>query len=113
MPRGGVRTHAGGCGESHQAALVCREKCYEHLEEDDEEKLHYLVFVIAASKTFVKSTYAMWLRYFDESEGSQSGMVVEALLSYWLSWFVLLSGLEDDLDAYVFPLPVFLRRGRG
>lgn len=43
------------------------------LEEGDEEKLQYLTFAMAASKTFGKSTYATWLIHFDEGEGSQSG----------------------------------------
>lgn len=39
-----------------------------------------------------KSTYASWIRYFDEGEESCSGLVLEALLAYWLSWFILPKG---------------------
>lgn len=37
---------------------------------------------MTASKTSSKSTYATWLRYFDEEKGSQSGFLVEELLTY-------------------------------
>lgn len=39
-----------------------------------------------------KSTYVSWICYFDEGEGSQSGLVLEALLPYWSSWFIPSSG---------------------
>lgn len=59
---------------------------------------------MTSSKTFGESTYMSWLRYFGEGEGNQSGVVLEALLSYRLSWFVVLSGEEDGLDNYMFLL---------
>lgn len=34
--------------------------------------------------------------------------MVEALLSYWLSWYIHSSDLEDGIDAYVFPLAIRL-----
>lgn len=37
--------------------------------------------------------------------------MVEALLAYWLSWFVLPSGLEDGLNDYVIPLAILLAKG--
>lgn len=37
--------------------------------------------------------------------------MLEALLSYKLSWFVLSSGPQDGLNAYVFPLALLLARG--
>lgn len=36
---------------------------------------------------------------------------MEALLAYWLSWFVLPSGLQDGQNAYVFPLAILLVKG--
>lgn len=44
------------------------------LEEKDEAKLQ----AMASSKTSGKSTYALRLQYFDEDEGSQNSMVLEA-----------------------------------
>lgn len=38
--------------------------------------------------------------------------MLEALLSYWLSWFVLLSWLEDGLNTYVFPVAILLVKGK-
>lgn len=49
---------------------------------EDEVKLRYLTFAMTASKTSSKSTYAIWLRFFNEKEGSQSEYVVHAFLSY-------------------------------
>lgn len=36
---------------------------------------------------------------------------LEAMLSFWLSWHVLLSGPEDGINAYVFPIAIRLARG--
>lgn len=41
--------------------------------EEDDKKLQYLTFAMATSKKSSKSTYATWLRYFDEREGSTGG----------------------------------------
>lgn len=37
--------------------------------------------------------------------------MLEALLSYLLSWFVLPSGPEDGLNSYVFLLAILLAKG--
>lgn len=47
--------------------------------------LQFLIFTMRAFKMTGKSTYITWLRYFDEVEGSQSGLVLKTMLSYWLS----------------------------
>lgn len=52
------------------------------LEEDDEEKLQYLISAMAVSNTYRKSINVTWLRYFDEGEARQSRLVMEALISY-------------------------------
>lgn len=52
----------------------------------------FLTSGIAASKTSDKSSYATWLRFFDNGEGSHRGLVLEALFSYWLSRFLLPMG---------------------
>lgn len=66
---------------------------------------------MASSKTSKKSTYASWIRYFDEGEGNQGALVLDVLLSYWLSWFVLPIRLEDDLNSSLFPLAILLVKG--
>lgn len=66
---------------------------------------------MTASKTSSKSTYASWLKYFNEGEGSRKRLVLEALLLYWFSWLVLSSGPEARLNIYVFPLAIHLTKG--
>lgn len=36
---------------------------------------------------------------------------MEAFLSYWLSWYVLLSNRKDVLDPYIFPLAILIAKG--
>lgn len=59
-----------------------------------------------------KSSYSSWIRYFDEGEGRNIGLTLEALLVYWLSWFIFLSGSEDSLNGYVLPLVNLLAKGK-
>lgn len=66
----------------------------------------------AALRISNKSTYTSWIRYFYKGEGRGKRVMVEALLSYWPSCFILLRGPEDRIDAYVFPLLSASRRGR-
>lgn len=42
------------------------------LKGDDEAKIYNLTFVVTASQISGKSTYASWLRYFDEVEGNRN-----------------------------------------
>lgn len=37
--------------------------------------------------------------------------MLETLLSYQLSWFVLLSGPDDGLNTYMFPPAILLAKG--
>lgn len=39
------------------------------------------------------------------------GTTMEAMLSYWLSQFVLPIGLEDGINFYVFPMVICLAKG--
>lgn len=55
--------------------------------------------------------YASRISYFDESEEGRSGLVLEALLAYWLSWFIIPSGPGDGLSGYVLPLVILLEKG--
>lgn len=50
--------------------------------ENDNGKLEYLNNAIIVLKSSTKATYILLIYFFDEGEGSQSGLVVEALLSY-------------------------------
>lgn len=47
-----------------------------------------------------------------EGRGWKKNVTVEAFLSFWLSRYVLPSGPEDGINAYVFPLAVRLARGK-
>lgn len=40
-----------------------------------------------------------------------SEIVLEAMLAYWLSWYVLPSGHEDGINPYVFPIAIRLTKG--
>lgn len=55
------------------------------LGENNTGKLEYLNFSLTASKSSNKATYLSWVLFFVEKEGSQNGVVVEALPSYWLT----------------------------
>lgn len=59
-----------------------------------------------------KSTYASWIRYFYKGERSLIRVVLEAVLAYSLSWFILPSGLEDGLNNYAFPFAILLAKGK-
>lgn len=50
------------------------------LEGVDQIKLKYPTAVMTALRSSEKSTYAMWLSFFNEGDGSRSNFVVEALL---------------------------------
>lgn len=54
------------------------------LEGKDEEILRNLTSALLLSRTSGKSTYASWIRRFDEGAGRYSDMVVEAMLPYWV-----------------------------
>lgn len=44
--------------------------------------------------------------------GVKSDIEFEALVSYWLSWYVLPTGPEDGISLYVFPLVIRLPKGQ-
>lgn len=52
-------------------------------------KTKYLRAAMDASKTSSKSTYGLWLWFFDEGDVSMSSYVVEAFLAYQLPFYVL------------------------
>lgn len=46
-----------------------------------------------------------------KKDGNRPGFVVEAFLSYWLSWYLLLGGLGDGLNMFVFFVGYFDHEG--
>lgn len=52
------------------------------------------------------------MKYFTSGSGVKSELELEAMLAYWLSWYVFASGPEDGLNHYVFFLAVILGRGQ-
>lgn len=55
------------------------------LSEEDEVKLILLNEALSDSKAKGKSTYTTWVNYFTEGAGVKSGIVLEAILAFWLS----------------------------
>lgn len=78
---------------------------------DDEGviRLSLLDEALTASK-HKGSTYNSF-SFFSSGPGAASEVKVEAMLSFWLSWYVLTSGPEDGINAFVFPLAIHLARG--
>lgn len=79
-------------GDTHDRVIV--------LDEEDHKKLKFLKKAYSESKTL---TYPSSIRYFETGKGKDNNYLVEVMLSYRLSWFVLPSSLEDGLDTFVFP----------
>lgn len=63
------------------------------------------------SNTKGKSTYTTCVSYFTEGAGVKTSIVLEAMVAFWLSWYVLPCGLEDEIHPYVFSLAVKLAKG--
>lgn len=78
---------------------------------DGEIRLTLLNEALVASKHKRKSTYNTWVSFFTNGPGVASEVRVEAMLSFWLSWYILPSGPKDGLNAFVFPLAIHLARG--
>lgn len=75
------------------------------LEGEDKDKLGRLTEVVSYNKSAHKSC----IHYFYESR--VSGLVLETLLAYWLSWFISPSG-QDRLSSYIFSSAILLAKGR-
>lgn len=58
-----------------------------------------------------KSTYNTWVTYFTEGPGTASEVRLEAMLVLWLSWYILPSGPEDEINSFVFSLAIRLGKG--
>lgn len=81
------------------------------LDDEGEIRLSLLNEALVASKHKGKSTYNSWVSFFTSGPGEANEVKVEAMLSFWLSWYVLPSGPEDGINAFVFPLAIRLARG--
>lgn len=64
------------------------------LDEADKKKLKALNKALSESKSSNKSMYASWARHFIVGMGVGSDINFEAILAYWLSWYVLLAALR-------------------
>lgn len=51
------------------------------------------------------------MRWFTEVPGIASKVVLEAMLAFWLSWYVLPRRPEDGINSYVFSLAIRLTKG--
>lgn len=71
-------------------------------DEADKKELEMLNMAIPRSKSSKKSTYASLARYLDFRMEIGNDIEFEAMLAYWLSWYVLPSSSEGDLNPYVF-----------
>lgn len=80
------------------------------LDETGEKKLEAVTIAYSGSKTSNKSTHNSWLSYFETGKRWNSEIKLEAMLSYWLSWYILLSGPKDGLNSYIFPSRSYWQR---
>lgn len=48
------------------------------------------------------SSYPSWVHYFDACDNSRIGLALEAMLAYWLSWFIFSSETEDKINGTSF-----------
>lgn len=103
---GGVHTHSKGRGSVDDAADVWGYEC--HRDSPQRRGRNKYALGDLYHDYIRRQAYATWLRFFYEGEGIWRRYVVEALLAYWFSWFVLPSGSENGLHSYVFLLVVVL-----
>lgn len=78
------------------------------LDDGDEARLIILNEALSDSKVKDKSTYTTWINYLTEGVGAKTKVVLETMLAFYLSWYILPSGPEDGIYPYVFPLAVKL-----
>lgn len=72
------------------------------LSEEDRKKSEEHKNALTASKSLKKASYASRITYFSERVRKESGLDIEALLLYWLSWSILHSSPEDGLNSSCF-----------
>lgn len=99
-------------GDGHVPLFGAQHSTKVTLSGGDQKKVEFLSKSLSMSKYLTnKETYLLWEKYFKEGKGRNSQFKIEAILAYWLSYFVFPSQLEDGLHSYVFPLVVLLPRG--
>lgn len=66
--------------------------------------------LVLGQKWLNNSTYASWMRYKTRKE-QNNDVELEAMLLYWLFWYVFPSGSQDNLNSQVFFLTILLVEG--
>lgn len=78
----------------------------------NQEKLKFLKNALSNSRASAnKATYTTWFCYFETQKGKNHPYQVEAMLSYWFSYYIFPGAPEDRLNTYVFPLNILLCGG--
>lgn len=78
------------------------------LKEEDQKKGEYKTKFLSSSKySMNKATYL----YLEDGDRRDSQYQLEAFLTFWLSYFILPSPLDDGLHGYVFSLATQITRG--
>lgn len=80
------------------------------LHEEGKRKLEALNKALSESKLQTK-VYTPRGEILTYGAGAGSDIEFEAMLSYWLSWYILPDGPEESLNAYIYPLAIRLARG--
>lgn len=60
----------------------------------------------------IKATYVTWIQYFETGRGKNTKCKDEAMLYFWLPYFVSPSDLEDGPNSFVIPLAILLASGK-
>lgn len=107
---GEVQHDSGRCGETYDVAFGCLGRLMPW-GSFSRETIEQTKIEGDALKTLGKSTYATLLRHFRNGDDSRSGFGVKAFPAYRLSWYLMLSGLEDGLKPYLFPLDNLIAKG--
>lgn len=81
------------------------------LDNEDWKRLDLLKMSLSESRcTANKATYLSRVKFFEEGKRRSNKYYVEALLAYWLSYFVFPCS-PDGLHNYIFPLAILLAEG--
>lgn len=81
------------------------------LDTEGEVRVVLLNEALSDTKHKGKSTNNTWVSYFMEGQGTASEVVLNTMVAFLLSWYVLPSGPEDGINSYGFPLSFRLAKG--